>query len=570
MSVELLSRPATSANTPTGLGWATLSFALAVPWLLSTHTAPWTMFHVEWLIAAPTLTLAAWAVAVRPGRWPLTRPVLALGLFALLPLLHAASGKLVYAADGWLGGLYLAGVFLSAATGMRVEALKAHRAADSIFASLVVASIASTGLMLYQWLEFSSLGLLVLTLPVGGRLVANLGQPNLLATLLVWGLLGLWWGHQRGRVGAAVGAAAASFLLMGIAGTQSRTGMVEVLVLAIVGLLGHRAPSQPRRWVVLLLLAWFVAIVLAWPTLTAALQADTALSLQQQAALSRRPLIWRLALDLIAERPLLGWGWNQTVLAQIARFDGVEALHLSLPYLHNLALDLILWFGLPLGMLVTGVLLAWFVVAWRRHVPTQRPLLLALTVLLLHSMLELPHAYALFLLPAGLMFGVLEQQFARQRQIAVPRAVPAVLTGALALALAVLAVDYLRVERDLQETRIRAARIGDLTPVAVPRLYLLAPFGDLLSFLRIEPARGMDAVVLADMQRVASRFPSGANLFRYAQAAALNSRPDEARRALALLCHLMLPAQCLAAGDAWREIARERFPEMLKVTPPPR
>jgi Virulence factor membrane-bound polymerase, C-terminal/O-Antigen ligase/Protein glycosylation ligase len=568
LQATLKAHPLGFADVPTGIGWVLLPLALALPWLLATHTNPWTMFHAEWLIAGAMLCLAVWAVAVLPGRWALTWSVLALGPPVLLPLAHAAGGRLVYAADGWLAGLYLGALFLAAATGMRAEALQPHRGADAIFSSLVIASVASTGLMLYQWLGFNDLGMLVMTLPVGGRLVANVGQPNLLATLLVWGVLGVWWGVQRKRIGPAVATLAAAFLLLGVAGTQSRTGMLEVAVLAFVAVLGRRGLGQPRRGVVLLLLAWFAIAVLAWPTLTAALEADTALSLEQQASLSRRPLIWQLALQLIAEMPLLGWGWNQTLVGQVALFTKVDPLHLVLPYMHNLVLDLMIWCGVPLGMLAAGALLAWFVSRWRRHVPAQRPLLLALTVLLLHSMLELPHAYALFLLPAGLLFGALEQQFARRNPVAVPRAVPATMVAVLALALAVMAVDYLRVESDLQETRIRAARIGDLTPVAPPRPLLLVPLGDLLTFMRLEPARGMDAAVLADMNRVATRFPSGPNLFLYAQASALNRRPDEARRALALLCHLMLPAQCQAAGDAWREIGKERFPEMLLVTPP--
>jgi O-antigen ligase len=568
VQIELRSHRKAAVDGPTGLGWAGLSLALALPWLLSTHTAPWTMFHSEWLIAVAMLAMAAWAVLALSGGWPLTWPVLGLGLLAMVPLVHAASGRLPYAQDGWLGASYLAALFLAAATGMRAEAVQFHRAADTIFSSFVVAALASMGLMLYQWLQFNGLGMLVITLPVGGRLVANVGQPNLLATMLVWGLLGVWWGLQRGRVGPIVGTFAAAFLLVGVAGTQSRTGVLEVLVLAFVALLGGREPGQPRRWTVPVLVAWFFACVLAWPTLTALLHAEVGLSLDQQAALSRRPLIWQLALDMIATRPFVGWGWNSTVLAQTTLFDTSQPLHLVLPYVHNLFLDLMIWCGLPLGLLATGALLAWFVAAWRRHVPTQRPLLLALTVLLVHSMLELPHAYALFLLPAGLMFGVLEQQFARQRQVAVPRAVMGGLTALLTLVLAVVAVDYLRVESDLQDTRMRAARIGDLTPVAAPRLHFLVPLADLLAFLRIEPARGMDAQALAGMQRVAWRFPSGPNLFRYAQAAALNNRLEDATRALGLLCHLMLPAECRAAGDAWREIGSVRYPEMLRVVPP--
>jgi len=555
-------------NSPASLSWALLSVALALPWLLATHTAPWTTFHADAALAVALLPLAVWVTATCPGRWPLTWPHLTLALVALLPIVQLASEQHTYRADALLASLYVGGFALAALVGAQAEATHPERTPDTLFTSFAIAAIASVGLVLYQWLNVEGLGMLVLPLPLGRRPVANLGQPNLLATLLVWGLLALWWGRARGQLSPAVAVAAAAFLLVGTAATQSRAGALQVAVVALAACVGPRAPRLLGRTAVLALLAWFVACSLVWPGLSGALQLEPALSLEHHVDPGRRLQIWALALDLIAQRPLFGWGWNEGATAQLALADSGPALHLVTPYMHNLLLDLLVWNGVPLGLLIFAALAVWFVNRWRHHAPAERPLLLALTVLLLHALLELPHAYAIFLLPAGLMLGVLETRAARPAVMRVPRALIGSLVALLALTLAVVVVDYFRVEADFRDTRMRNSRVGDLTPVPAPRLWLLAPFGELLEVLRIEPATGLDPTTLQLMRRVAERFPSASNLFHYAQAAALNNQPDEARRSLRLLCHLSRPDQCQAAGEAWRSLAETRHPVLAAVTPP--
>ena len=65
-----------------------------------------------------------------------------------------------------------------------------------------------------------------------------------------------------------------------------------------------------------------------------------------------------------------------------------------------------LWNGVPLGLSLVGGLGLWF---WHQlrgiSTPTHLLLLLGVGVFLLHAMLELPHAYAFFLLPVALMIG---------------------------------------------------------------------------------------------------------------------------------------------------------------------
>lgn len=555
----------TRLDTPAGLGWALFSVALALPWLLPTHSAPWTMFHTEAALAIALLALPVWAIMSWSDHWPLNWPPLALALTALLPIAQLASEQHSYRTDALIASLYLSGFALSAAIGARSEAMRPNRIPDTLFSSFAIAAISSVGLVLYQWLDISGLDVLALPLPPGGRAVANLGQPNLLATLLVWGLLALWWGRARGRLGPAVAVAAAAFLLVGVAATQSRTGALQVALVALAAAAGPGASRIAGRSVVLGLLAWFAVCALAWPTLTGALQLDPVLTVQDRIQPGRRLAIWTLALQMIAQRPWLGWGWNEGVTAQLALADTSPALHLVFPYLHNLLLDLLVWNGVPLGMLIFVAMVVWFVNRWRHHAPMERPLLLALTVLLLHALLELPHAHAIFLLPAGLLLGVLEIRAARPVVVRVPRVLMAGVTALLALTLAVIVVDYFRVEADLRATRMRNAGIGDLTPEPAPTLRLLTHFSELLEVIRIEPSAGLDPATLERMRRVAERFPSSSNLFRHAHAAALNNQPEAALRSARLLCHLSLPAHCAAAGGAWRSLAATKYPALATL-----
>jgi hypothetical protein len=303
--------------------------------------------------------------------------------------------------------------------------------------------------------------------------------------------------------------------------------------------------------------------------LTGLLQLDVALSLGQQVIPGRRPAIWALGADAVLARMWFGYGWANSVAAQLAVAADHPPLLYALTSHHNLLLDLAIWAGLPMAMLLASGFGIWFAMQWRAvRTPRQWILLVALLLLLLHAMLELPHCHAVFLLPAGLMIGTLQALRDARPVCSVPRRSAVLLVVCAAGLLAAVAVEYQRIERDLLAQRIRAARIGDLAIQSAPPTLLLGALGGLMEFLRIEPQRGMSAVQIADMRRVARRFPSGANLFRYAHAAALNGQESEARWALDLLCRTGSRTSCEMAGRAWNELAQTRFEEMKLVQPP--
>ncbi len=562
-----------SARTPqVGLGWALFAVALALPWLAETHTAPWTNFYPDWCMALTLLALSFWALSRSRRAWRVTMLPLAIGVMTLVPLLQAAGGLIGFPSEGVLGALFLAGFMLVVLTGLNIETIAPSRAAEALFSGLVIAAIASVGLQLYQWLELNQLGVLVLQLPAKGRPFANVGQANLLATLLVWGLIGLWWAYEHRRIGPAVASLGAAFLLVGVAMSQSRTGWLEVAMVAAVA---ARRPDAMRRALprsaVFALGLWFAAVVLVWPALGSFFGLDPALALADQVAPGKRPAIWRLGIDAIAARPWLGWGWNQGGEAHVALAAAHPSLQVRVPYMHNLALDLMLWNGVPIGALALLGLGAWFVARWRdgHGSAQQRLLLLALTALLIHAMLELPHGHAVFLLPAGLMMGIVEARSGVRSVLTLPRAVVWGMALLLALTLGVLASEHRAVEQDLLDLRIRAARVANLPPLGpAPQPMLMASYGELLVTLRMTPQPGMDPQTLELLHRVARHYPSAGNLLRLARADALNGRPVQAREALALLCQLQPPKVCQDVARTWDEMGRTDYPALAAIVPP--
>ncbi len=565
------SGPTYAASEPTGLAWALWPVLAALPWLLPTHSDPWTTFYSESLMAAALVPVAAWALLAR-GAWRIDAVTAVLLALALVPVAQALGGLFALPGEAGLIALYFTGMALTVTLAQRAHALAGLKLADALFASLVLAALASTGLALFQWLDLDQMSFLMAPGARTGRPAANLGQPNNLSTLLVWGLVALWWGHARGKLAGGVVCFAAAFLLLGIGLTQSRTGILAVGLLGAGAWLWRRplgTQGQARAFVALAL--WFaVVLMLLQPASQFLMRSTAAPGLAQHASAGVRPAIWALALEAIAQRPWAGWGWNQSVQAHVELAAHYPALRVAVAHAHNVVLDLLLWNGIPLGALLLAALglLAWHHLR-RPPERTQALLLLALATFGLHALLELPHVYAFFLLPATLMLGTLGALRPLPALVLAPRAAAALTVVLHAGVLAAMFVDYTRIEDDAMRFRFRAANIGIKAPAPPPEIVLLRPLQTALTTFRQPPHAGMDAAERADWRRILGRYPTPFGLFRYAQASALNGQPGEARWALVLVCTLYNDYFCSQAQADWQTLSEQPDHAAMKALPPP-
>lgn len=531
--------------------------AICLAFLLPGHYAPWVSFQQQW-VAALGAAIVGLGVVLHGGststRWPMLAWV-ALAT-ALVPLLQTMVGQIGFVSDGVLASLYLVGFALSVVAGASVVVARRAELLEGLCAALFVAALVSTGLALYQWLRLGA-SLYVVDLPPGARPFANLAQPNHLATLLALGVAALLHWYEGRRIGGWTAAVAVAWLGLGMLMTQSRTAWLFV-VLTVIAWATFRRKARLRLPLVAVVggaLAFFLAVLL-WGTVSDAMDVSSQ-ALEGRLAAGPRTLLWPILVDAVRQAPWFGYGWNQVGLAQQA----VALAHPRANYWftdsHNLFLDLVLWNGLPLGLLFSGLLALWLYRQTRACTDPERwALLLAVSALFLHAMLEYPHDYTYFLLPIGLIMGMLDATDQSTRIQVLPRsalAVPLVLTMAM---LGWIGVEYMRVEEAARQLRFVAARIGldRVSAAPVPKVWLLDGLREGHRYAITEAHHDMSTAELGWMRKVAQHNASAPILLRYAVAAGLNGQSRQALNTLGILCKMNLPARCAEARAEWERL----------------
>ncbi|HEY8976321.1 MAG TPA: Wzy polymerase domain-containing protein, partial [Burkholderiaceae bacterium] len=174
-----------------------------------------------------------------------------------------------------------------------------------------------------------------------------------------------------------------------------------------------RQLGRPLR--IALVVSPVVAVIMSWGVhvVANALGILAAVTDRSDAAdiTSFRSEIWAQSLQLVKAQPWLGVGWGDFNLAWTLTPFGARSAGL-VDNAHNLVLQLAVELGVPLALLMTGLLLAALVLAARRTWRLAgdaglgaRAALMIVVVIGVHSMLEYPLWYAYLLLPTAWAFG---------------------------------------------------------------------------------------------------------------------------------------------------------------------
>lgn len=540
-----------------------LAAALPLAWLVPNHYLPWlSAWQDAWAIGAVFLaTLAVGLGGAQPKLdWPW-------GLAALLVasslVLQLGSGTLRFAGDAWMVLLYVAAFVCSLVVGRAVteSGRKAGRPADGhlpFACGVLAAATLSVGLAVAQWLDSAQFGIWAANLAPGARPFGNLAQPNHMCTVAFLGLCALALLNGRGRIGAPVFWVGSSWLVAGMVMSGSRTGWLQLLAAAVVvGLTGRDVMQIDRRapavWLVLM-----AAGSAVWPALNDLLLLSSGRSLAQALEGGGGRLeVWRVLGAAVVERPLLGWGWLQTLFAQTSLSLDHPPVLRPFEYSHNALLDLVLWAGLPVGLGTAG-LAAWAVTRQLGAIdqPDAMWLLVGVVGVGAHAMLEMPHAYAYFLLPCGVALGIAAGLCPAVRSLTLPQWTFRAATLAGAALFVVLATEYLQAEQNYRVLRFELARIGTTRIESkTPDLPVLNQLEALLSMARAPARAGMGKQELEAFERTAARYPYVPVLYRYAVALASNGSNEQAAKLMAQLCATYPKRSCEGARAAWAEAA---------------
>ena len=553
---------------PSKTAWTLWAVLTAIPWLLPTHSAPWPTFYEELLSAISVVPVGVCLLLVQ-RRWQVDVLALAILVAACIPCLQVAANLFPLPAEAPLISLYMLGFGVTVVVARHAEAVAPGRLIEALLAGLLIAALLSTGLALYQWLGGDALGDFVEPMSGRDRPVANVAQPNNLATLLVWGLIATWWAHLRKRTGATGAILCSGFLLTGITLTQSRAGALQVVLIAAVAFVCRgRLRTARQAFAFAGLVLWWLVCIVALDPLTGALSDLVARPLLNTDSPRERTMLLITVLRAIGEHPWIGYGFYQNVPAHVA-VANKYAMHGLIANSHNIVLDFAIWCGLPLGLAITVGLCAWYRQAARRVFTAEQVLLLlALGTFCVHASLELPHVLAYFLVPVAVMMGTLSANLPLKRSIAVPRAAVA---GALLLFTVTfvdLFAEYLRIEANLTDVRMRAAHIAGAPAPWDPHARLLGSLQSWVTTLQVAPDRGMTPEELDQLRRFVTRYPTSLGLLRYAEASALNARPGDARWAFGVLCSVHPESECEAAAHDWLILTAKGRPELAAVPLP--
>ena len=537
--------------------WAGL---LSLCWLLPVHFPPWSTFPADSWAAIMSL-VATGALVVRRREklvWH-SFPCLVAAL-ALLPWLQFFTGLLPYGGQAWMSSAYLLGLLLTVLVGANWELITPKQLVHGLFLAIGIASVVSVGLQLYTWLgqaEDGALGLWSLG-QVGSRPSANLGQPNQLATLLIWGLMACLWAFLHKLLASPSALFTASFLLLGLAMTQSRTGLLAATTLLLAVWFWKRVwPSQKLPFAATGLYFVFLlyAPLLRW--LDGALllgQESIRVRLSQQNEI--RFTAWQLFSRAIMERPMFGYGWTEATSAQMAVAEQFPGLGVLFSHSHNLFLDLLLWCGLPVGLMVTVFLIRWF---WYKFVSIRQSEDAVLFMLVLavgiHALLEFPLQYAYFLLPTGLVIGVLNARLGARVIWVSPRWILAGLFLTAALVLGITLRDYAKVDTSYSQLRLEQSLLGQGRPPmgGPPEVWTLTHLREWINMARAKPHAGMSQQALIDIDAIVVSYPSRSSVYQLAVALALNGEPEKARAWLAKLCKFTNVDECMLAKRSWAQ-----------------
>ena len=466
--------------------------AAALPSLLAFNVAPSATFLNQALaLLCWGLFALATAHAVRLDRRALSIVLQALQLpgFALLLVMLMALGawfwgglpaSLALSGLGSVLGacvLLLAGAWAGASGAQGAARIFGVFCLGWLLAGLANGGIAAIQVFAPQWAD----GDWIARSALPGRAVGNLRQPNHLCTLLLWALIATLALRELRALSSRATALALPALVLALVLTASRTAVIGVALLALVGLVDRRLSRTLRVWLLLMPaiygLAWGgMALWASWSQEVFGGQQRLA-----EADLSASRLrIWSDTLGLIAAHPWLGVGFGQFNFAW-SLTDFPHRPPAFFDHSHNLFLQWAAELGLPAALLLSASL---GLALWRmgkrawsqadtRCSTAARMALVMLLMVALHSQLEYPLWYAYFLLPTAwlLGFGLAASSShpgeapEPERLAPVQRPAAALAVASLALVLASLAAvaDYTRVAVifDNQSPRPLTERIED-------------------------------------------------------------------------------------------------------------
>jgi hypothetical protein len=366
---------------------------------------------------------------------------------------------------------------------------------------------------------------------------------------------------RAGRLSRPIAFLGASLITVGIVLAQSRAAYASAAVLGLwLALKRDTFPRHSRSWrtPAIALLAALLLGCLLWGLHSAAGLGGAGTGEQKSLiGSSGRWLMWTQVLDGVRQVPMTGFGWNSSYAAQAAGAERIQS-HQGTRFAHDIFIDLVCWFGVPLGIALSVLIAAWWLSRMKAAADESAVFAVAVSIpVLMQSLFEFPFAFLFFLVPLGMMAGAIEATFSRARTV--PTRTPALAAGTLALAIigAWTAVEYIPAEADFRVVRFESLRMGGGVEFERPKFIMLTQLAALSNAGHAKPKPG--AVTQKDLdeaREIARRYPWAPLTLQYAISLEAAGQHEEAERQLQLISNVYGPLALVAAREGF-DLARD-------------
>lgn len=516
---------------------------LGFAWLSPFHYNPWVMFSSEISTFAAGLSVLA---ALFYHHIKIPRAQILLLPFTLIPIVQWSCGLVFDLSTALLSTFYLLGFWFMILAGYNLSLDQKKR--EQIFSGfsllIIIISLFTSLIAIFQWLNIESHLIYTLHL-IGNRPYGNFGQPNNMATFLIIGLLGCLYLYEKHKVTLWLLLPSALIILFTIALSQSRTSWIVFPFLLIYWMVKQFGKQKRFRFVQGLLwcLAFFLIAGLILPYITQFIEFSTNTEITETSSFVARAGsgherigMWIQILHAIAQQPWLGYGWSQTSVAVV---DSIQygTVHVWFNSAHNVLLDIIIWNGIPIGIVIIAYFACWFV--WLNQQAKETISIIAIMMVctvLIHAMLEFPQRYAYFLLTCGFLLGIIQAQTPVLKGIVLNKQVFRLIWGISVILLVAIWRDYnVYVTNSnllFKNKQPNAEVLGS------NQIFVLTQFEQRLKWIEMKPETTLSDADLAVWGSFVKNKATPYNLRKYAQLLAYNGKVEQAKQQIFILQHL--------------------------------
>ncbi|EXI36969.1 O-Antigen ligase family protein [Acinetobacter baumannii 846928] len=516
---------------------------LGSAWLSPFHYSPWVMFSSEVSTFGAGLCVL---ISLLQQNIKIPRAQILLLPFTLIPIVQWGCGLVFDLSTALLSTFYLLGFWFMVLAGYNLSLDQKKR--DQIFSGfsllVIITSLFTSLIAIFQWLNIESHLIYTLQL-IGNRPYGNFGQPNNMATFLIIGLLGCLYLYEKNKVTVWLLLPSALIILFTIALSQSRTSWIVFPFLFIYWVVKQFGKQKRFRFVQGLLwcLAFFLIAGLILPYITQFIEFSTNTEITETSSFVARAGsgherigMWIQILHAIAQQPWLGYGWSQTSVAVV---DSIQygTVHVWFNSAHNVLLDIIIWNGIPIGIVIIAYFTCWFL--WLNQQAKETISIIAIMMVctvLIHAMLEFPQRYAYFLLTCGFLLGIIQAQTPVLKGIVLNKQVLRLIWGISLILLLAIWRDYnVYVTNSnllFKNKQPNAEVLGS------NQIFVLTQFEQRLKWIEMKPETTLSDADLAVWGNFVKNKATPYNLRKYAQLLAYNGKVEQAEQQIFILQHL--------------------------------